>query len=255
MTRTTPHKRIFILPVLLSLYGLLVLRAGSGTPFYMIWFFAAAGCLAHGLLKSNGVYKRIPRVFRYCSFGCAGLMVLLFVIVESLVVSGFFQSGREDLDYIVVLGAQVYESGPSVVLRYRLDRAAGYLTADPRTKCVVTGGRGYNEPYTEAEGMAAYLVERGIDRDRILLEDRALNTTQNIAYSAEVIGADGGDIMHSTVGIVTNDFHVFRGTAIAGKYGYAKVCGIAAGSNPLYLPNNMLREFFGICKDAVYGNL
>ncbi len=248
-------KRIFILPVLLSLYGLLVLRAGSGTPFYMIWFFAAAVCLVHGLLKSHGVYKRIPRVFRYCSFGCAGVMVLLFVIVESLVVSGFFQSGREDLDYIVVLGAQVYESGPSVVLRYRLDRAAGYLTADPQTKCVVTGGRGYNEPYTEAEGMAAYLVERGIDRDRILLEDRALNTTQNIAYSAEVIEADGGDVTHSTVGIVTNDFHVFRGTAIAEKSGYAEVCGIAAGSNPLYLPNNMLREFFGICKDAVYGNL
>ena len=57
------------------------------------------------------------------------------------------------------------------------------------------------------------------------------------------------------VGIVTNNFHVFRSVAIARKQGLADVCGIAAPSTAFYLPNNLFREVFGITKDALWGNL
>ena len=57
------------------------------------------------------------------------------------------------------------------------------------------------------------------------------------------------------VGIVTNNFHVFRGTAIAHKQGIAYAYGIAAPSNCWYLPNNLLYETFGISKDFLKGNL
>ena len=39
---------------------------------------------------------------------------------------------------------------------------------------------------------------------------------------------------------------------IAKKYGLTDACGIAAGSSPLYLPNNMLREFFAEIKFLVF---
>ena len=39
----------------------------------------------------------------------------------------------KNLDYIIVLGAQVKESGPSVILRYRLDRAVSYLKENDNT--------------------------------------------------------------------------------------------------------------------------
>ena len=52
----------------------------------------------------------------------------------------------------------------------------------------------------------------------------------------------------ASVGIITNDFHLFRAKQIARKYGLDNVCGIAAKSTPVYLPNNMLREFLAEIK-------
>jgi uncharacterized SAM-binding protein YcdF (DUF218 family) len=52
----------------------------------------------------------------------------------------------------------------------------------------------------------------------------------------------------ATVGIVTNNFHVFRAVQTAKREGLENVCGIAADTTKLYLPNNMLREFFGEVK-------
>ena len=63
------------------------------------------------------------------------------------------------------------------------------------------------------------------------------------------------DLRKQKVGIVTNDFHVFRGVSIAQKQGYEDVYGVPAGSHRLYLPNNMLREFCGVCKDKLFGNM
>lgn len=146
------------------------------------------------------------------------------------------------LDYIIVLGAQVRKDGPSPVLKYRLDKAVEYLNENPDTVCIVSGGQGSNEPWSEAEGMARYLQEKGIDTARILTEDQSQTTGQNITNSKKLM-KEG-----ASVGIVTNNFHVFRALQIAKKYGLSDVCGIAADSTPKYLPNNMLREFFAEMK-------
>ena len=87
-----------------------------------------------------------------------------------------------------------------------------------------------------------HLKEQGIDASRILLEDKSLNTEQNMEYSRALI-KDG-----ASVGIITNDFHLFRAKQIARKYGLDNICGIAAKSTPVYLPNNMLREFLAEIK-------
>jgi len=54
---------------------------------------------------------------------------------------------------------------------------------------------------------------------------------------------------------VSNNFHIFRAVQLAKAAGYEEVYGISARSNLWYLPNNMLREFFGVAKDFVMGNL
>ena len=97
--------------------------------------------------------------------------------------------------------------------------------------------------------MAEYLVERGIDPERIVLEDRSTNTVENIANSMALMEPG------SSVGVVTNNFHVFRSVRVAQELGLSDVCGIAAPSNPWYLPNNLLREFLGVCKDFAAGNI
>ena len=118
------------------------------------------------------------------------------------------------------------KDGPSPVLKYRLDKAVEYLNENPDTVCIVSGGQGSNEPWTEAEGMAQYLQEKGIDTARILTEDQSQTTEQNITNS-KMLMKEG-----ASVGIVTNNFHVFRALQIAKKYGLSDVCGIAADSTP-----------------------
>ena len=167
-----------------------------------------------------------------------------------MIASHFSDEGEPELSHIIVLGAQMYESGPSLTLQSRLDSAYAYLSENEETLCIVSGGQGSNEPCTEAEGMQDYLVKRGIDRERIILEDASENTIENIRNSMEIM-----DPKQDTVGIVTSDFHVFRSLHIAKKQGIENVCGIAAESPRIYLPNNMFREFFGIIKDALKGHL
>ena len=244
-----------ILGVLFCSYGVSVRMVGSGTGFFMIWFTAGILCFLLAAAVKVNLWEKVPHVLRVISFALFGVILLLFVIVEGMLLCHFSDKGEEKLDYIIVLGAQIYDSGPSVVLKYRLDTAAEYLKENPETVCVVTGGQGYNEPYTEAMGMKNYLVSRGIPETRIIVEDRALNTVQNIRYSTELLADRSVDLKEKRVGIVTNNFHVYRGVSIARKQGFSHVCGISAGSHPYYLPNNLLREFCGVCKDKMFGNL
>ena len=225
-------------------YCILVSMANSGSRFYLLW--AAGGILLLGMafLVHFGI---VPRKF----FLAAILAdAVLFLIVECCVLSGYREHGRPGLDYIIVLGAQVKPEGPSAVLQYRLDAAFDYLTENEDTVCILSGGQGRNEPCTEAEGMYRYLADKGIAPGRLVKEERSTDTSENIAFSVELMGRSD-----ASVGIVTNNFHVFRGVRLAKSAGIEDVCGISAHSDPLFLLNNMVREFFGIGKDLICGNL
>lgn len=219
---------------------------GTGNGFrniiFLVWIGLAVLSFLFGYSIWKSFWKKVPRLVKGICIAVVAVGFTAFFIVEGCIISQMHEKGKAGLDYIIVLGAQVRESGPSAALKYRLDEAVEYLEDNPKTICIVSGGQGANEPYSEAEGMAQYLKEQGIDASRILLEDKSLNTEQNMEYSKALI-KDG-----ASVGIITNDFHLFRAKQIARKYGLDNVCGIAAKSTPVYLPNNMLREFLAEIK-------
>ena len=97
---------------------------------------------------------------------CIGLA--WFCFVEYFVIKNARTDRDPGRDYLIVLGAQVRETGPSVVLQYRLDEAAAYLEENPDTCCIVSGGQGANEPFPEAEGMRRYLEEKGIAPEGVM---------------------------------------------------------------------------------------
>ena len=232
------------------LYCFIVFSIRSGSRFYLIWGVGGLAFLGLAVFIGNDLWNRLPFPVRRLIVILTAVCVLLFVVAEGCIFAHYRDQGRAGLDYIIVLGAQMKAGGPSAVLQFRLDAAYDYLIANEDTLCVVSGGQGANEPCTEAEGMYAYLVERGIAPERILMEDKSTDTSENIAYSAALIGGTDKD-----VGIVTNNFHVFRGVMLARHAGFENACGISARSNIYFQPNNLVREFFGIMKDLVYGNL
>ena len=232
------------------LYGTMIWMIQSGSMFFAAWFLLGGVFLLAAMGFYTGLVTAVP------VWAGAGALVLLsvcaavFVLFEVRISACFGMQAEPGMDYIIVLGAQVKENGPSVVLKYRLDAAYDYLIGNPDTRCIVTGAQGTNEPVTEASGMRDYLVSRGIDDSRIILEEQAENTVQNLVYSRELL-----DREDARVAIVTNNFHLFRALHIAAAHGFRDVQGISACSTALYLPNNMVREFFGVCKDLARGDL
>ena len=77
-----------------------------------------------------------------------------------------------NLEYIIVLGAHVDGTRLTLALLERTRRALQYLEENPDTKAVLSGGKGDGESLSEAQAMCNYLVEHGIDRERLILEER-----------------------------------------------------------------------------------
>lgn len=226
---------------------------GYGTKFFMIWGLFGTSIIAGSILlaiieKKAGVKGKLIKKWVQGSL-IAG--IIFFALVEGRIMLEFSDQALPGADYVIVLGAQMKAGGPSDVLRRRLDCAAEYLNANPDTKVIVSGGKGSNEHVSEAQGMYDYLVEnKDISGSRILLESYSENTMENFAFSKQLI-----DPAESRVVIVTNNFHMYRAKGIAMKAGYSNVECLSSSAYLGMLPNNMLREFFGVIKDFLFGNM
>lgn len=235
----------------LTYFGYQFFFVSTGTRFYMIWGLMAAGCGGLSFFLAHRTWvEKIPKVLRRALQVLFGMCVALFLVVEALVFSQFNAFPGAGADVCIILGAQMKESGPSDVLQRRLDKALEYLRESPNTIVVVSGGQGSDEPVSEAQGMRDYLVARGIAEERILMEDVSTSTLENLNYSAKLI-----DKERDSVVVVTNNFHVFRAVSIARKQGYGAVQGMAASTHKGNVLNNLLREFLGVVKDFLAGNL
>lgn len=225
----------------------IVLFAGYGTLFFVVWLVAGAAALLFSFCLRRGIWqKHVPLWVRRGFWCIAAVGTAVFVVAECFILSGFAAKASENADYLIVLGAQVKPNGPSRVLQYRLDAAIDYLEAHPDCKVIVSGGQGTDEVISEAQGMHDYLAAQGIEADRIQMEDQSVNTIQNLLYSARYLDKEKDDVV-----IVTNNFHVFRAVGIAKKQGYQHVSGLSADGNLFFLPNNMLREFIGLFQAVV----
>ena len=95
-------------------------------------------------------------------------------------------------------------------------------------------------------------MEQGISEERIITETESVNTEENIVNAISLIKADTAKSeADMKIAVVTNNFHLFRGALLAKRHTDATVIGIAAHTEYLYIPNNMVRESFGILKDLV----
>lgn len=234
-----------ILSVITFLYGISILNVNSGTLFFLIWFLISAffiviDCLIY--FKVFEKYKVFKRIFIFiCTIG-----ICIFLTILGLILSKMNVKNVNNLDYIIVLGAQVKDDKPSIVLKYRLDKAVSYLKENENTFVIASGGKGNNEKYTEASIMKKYLIENGINEERIITEDKSHTTKENLINSKKLTGNN------KSIGIVTNNFHMYRALLIGKKYG-VNANGLPSGSKSYYLPNNLLREALAFVKFIILG--
>ena len=180
------------------------------------------------------------------------LFCMVFAITEGAIYYGSFPSETQKTDYILLLGTSVKGTKPSKTMEYRLETAFEYMNEHPDKVCIVTGFQGRRERISEAECMANWLTEKGIAPDRIIKEERATRTRENIEYSAELIEQQTG-ARPEAVTIITSEFHMLRSSLLARDCGIEPVCVPAATRLPLLRVSWYIREALAMWKYYIFG--
>lgn len=204
---------------------------------------------------TGAMKDRFPRTMKWlrrCVTGilCVGLLIVS--VTEVLVIRASFGDPERDCEFVLVLGAKVREDGPSVSLMNRIDAAYEYLIAHPDSIAIVSGGQGVDEPITEAECMYTHLVERGIDPERVWMEDQATSTWENMNFTLDLIESRTGK-RPEVLGLVSSEYHLFR----AGMF--ARDCGVESVGIPTHttrlsqMINHFMREVAGVWHYLILG--
>ena len=192
--------------------------------------------------KNPGLSKTLNRIFSYVLI----LFLMALAVTEACIVSDARAQSQADAQYAVVLGAGVNGYEPSRSLQARLEAAMEYSQEHPDTMFILSGGQGGGERISEAECMRRWLEERGLEPDRIIMEDRASSTLENITFSRDII-LEREPNFDGTVCIITEGYHVLRARLMAMDNGLENVTAVGGSTGlPLLTANYYLREAFGI---------
>ncbi|WP_090089283.1 YdcF family protein [Clostridium uliginosum] len=201
-------------------------------------------------LKRIRNYDKLSRIFKLLM--CIGLVC--FIGIEGIIIA-YPKYKKENSDYILVLGAGLTNGKtPSLILKDRLDAALKCINEYNNTGyIVVSGGQGGDEYISEGMAMSTYLINKGIPKERIIIEDQSSNTNENFRYSKEKIeGHSAKSIDEVNVKIVTTDFHAIRSSILAKKNGYKNFENYSSDTVWYLIPVVYTREAFALIKSIVF---
>ena len=104
---------------------------------------------------------------------CGAVYAVLLVFVA---VSGYTNPATGQEQVVIVLGAGLRRDQPSLLLRYRLDKALEYARQHPDVLVVTAGGQGRDEWVSEGQAMRDYLISKGLPPERVLAECKSTST-------------------------------------------------------------------------------
>lgn len=206
--------------------------------------------VAYPIVKKLKFFK-ILRIL-YC---IALLSYMVIFIIFSIVILSSYDSDlqiEDDEDLIIVCGCYTNGYTPSDKLKSRLDTAYRLLCDNPEAVCIVSGGKGDDETVSEAESMRKYLVDLGIDENRIIKEDKSRDTSENIINSIEKM-KENGISFDSKVVCVSSDFHAVRVAMIAKEHGLNARSAGAPSPDSTLLFSSLVREFMSYVRYFLLG--
>lgn len=123
----------------------------------------------------------------------------------------------ENYDYAILLGAMLEDGKPTPQLESRMELALNWQKTDEDTILFVSGGEPQGQGITEAQVMYDWLSEHGADMSRIVMEDKAADTLQNLRFSKAL--AEEMGLETDTVLLLTSEYHQTRAAFLASKLG------------------------------------
>lgn len=184
------------------------------------------------------------------AIAAAVLALLSFAAVEALIINGALKEDDAEADYVIILGASLHNGKMSKNTVSRLNEAMKYIKENPEVKIIVTGGTASGEPMSEAAAMSGFLLEQGVDKERIIVEDRSTSTYENFKYSKKILRQTDKRSNISLM-IITNEFHQYRARLIGKHLGFT-VYGQPAATPVHLVPNCYVREYFAVLKTWLF---
>lgn len=190
-----------------------------------------------------------PVVNVFFSGVCVVGAYFIFDVFNFLMSSFIYQLNRPKLnqDFIIVLGSGLIGDRVPPLLASRINKAIEFYNKQSKVanppKIVFSGGQGPDEKIPEALAMQLYAIDKGIPVENTILEDKSVNTLQNMEFSKKIM-----DIImlksYNSI-FVTNNYHLFR-AGIYARLANLKSQGIGSKTALYFLPNAMIREYIAI---------
>ena len=214
--------------------------------------FGGAGLCALFYWLTAGRAAPVVKALRIAVTVLLALGCGCFLAAETPIVAGAHTDADPGADYVIVMGAGVNGTEPSRSLTDRLTAALGYLNAYPDSVAIVSGCRGESEDVSEAEAMRVWLVNRGVSDSRIVKEEQARSSYENLRNSLNIIQSLGGNAA-GKIAVVSSEYHLYRIRLLARALGFTPVCVAGRTTNPALMVNYFIREAFGVWRIWVLG--
>ncbi len=253
---------LFVLGTIFISYDVILICSCPGTfwdnviSFTHIWSALGAYCIFCGIWrikKGSAFVKTWSKKVKLTVGSLLGAAIIISVINLCFILNPILASENDEVDYVILLGGGISKDGKlpkSVVARG--EKAAEYLNQHRNAVCVVTGGTLHFLPVAEAPELKKLLVKNGVEPDKILVEDQALDTIQNFQYSCKMLadfeGLSQQQILDSRIAVVTSYFHLRRAERLAKRMGFTCIKGVGSKTPPLNVLHTYVREICAYIK-------
>lgn len=151
-------------------------------------------------------------------------------------------------DYLLILGCRVKGDKAESTLEMRCEKAAEFLKENPDTTAIACGGIVHgDQTKSEAQVIKELLLSKGIESDRIILEDKSTTTAENF-INAKALMKKGTD----NAAFLSSEFHLLRAGILSKKCGL-NLQSVAAPSPKNQRAKNYVREL--LCFPMIYSNI
>ena len=169
----------------------------------------------------------------YAAFAVIIILIVLLTVFFVMEAKASKGTAEKAPDTVILLGYRVTGDRPAPILMMRIEKAARYLKENKGTDIIVCGGivNSKEQFRSEAEIMYDGLVSLGVEKERIIFEDKSRTTVENFLNAKKIIEEKKGD-RDISLAILSSDFHLMRARVIA------KRCGLSADTIPAPSPKN-----------------
>ncbi|WP_190242877.1 YdcF family protein [Apilactobacillus kunkeei] len=248
--------------VLLIWNGIIVWRRESHSLANLLTLIIGVFLLIYPLLSFLFFRKIIPKPYNlmiehFTEMGAFYMISIFLIFSLSVWICNLYRP-KPDKDFIIILGAGLLNGNEvSPLLASRIDRAIDFYqtqinSGQKHPLIICSGGQGGDEKIPEGVAMRNYVLQKNINPDDVVAEDKSVNTIQNFLFSKKIV--DRYKLNPNNGIFVSNNYHIYRATDYAKSAGM-KISGIGSKTSGFFLPNAIIREFIAILMKHKVANL